>query len=47
MMDLVLTINIILEYLEPTEEMLLAADVNEDGMVNVQDLVQIVELILR
>jgi len=45
-MDLVRTLNIALEKIEPTDEQRFAADANSDGIVNVLDVVNIVNIIL-
>ncbi len=46
-LDLVVSINIIMGNTSPTEQELLAADMNGDGGVNIQDIVLLVNLILQ
>ena len=42
-----MSVNFVLGIIEPTEAQLFAADINEDGMLNVLDIVQIVNIILE
>ena len=46
-MDVVLIVNIILGTLEPTQTQFLSADMNLDNVINILDVVQIVNIILR
>ena len=45
-LDIILLVNIILDILNPYELQALASDLNQDGMINVLDVVQIVNIIL-
>ena len=45
--DIVNTVNIIFNQLDPTESQLCAADANEDGTINVVDIVNIVNYIFE
>ena len=46
-LDIVITVNIILSVVEPTNYQLYAADINGDSTLNVLDVVQLVNLILN
>ena len=46
-LDIVITVNIILSVIEPTNYQLYAADINGDSTLNVLDVVQLVNLILN
>ena len=46
-LDVIVSINIILEELEPTEYQNDALDMNQDGMTNIQDVILMINLILN
>jgi len=45
-LDLVITINIIMDIIDPTSTQLYAGDINSDGVIDVLDVVQLVNIIL-
>ena len=45
-LDLVITINIIMDIIEPTSMQIYAGDINSDGVIDVLDVVQLVNIIL-
>ena len=45
-LDLVTTINIIMDLIEPTSTQLFAGDINSDGIIDILDVVQLVNIIL-
>ena len=45
-LDIVLTVNFIMEGTEPTESQFEAADLNDDGIINILDVVALVNIIL-
>ena len=46
-LDLVTTINIIMDVLEPSSTQIFAGDINTDGNIDVLDVVQLVNIILE
>jgi hypothetical protein len=45
-LDVVFIVNLVLQYIEPTEYEQWAADINADGSINIQDIVLIINIIL-
>ena len=45
-LDLVTTINIIMDLIDPTSTQLFAGDINSDGIIDILDVVQLVNIIL-
>ena len=45
-MDVVLVVNYVLNLVTPTEEEVLTADMNQDGILNILDVIQLVSEIL-
>ncbi len=45
-LDVVTTVNIVLDSINPTNYQLIAADGNEDGIVNIQDIILIINIIM-
>ena len=45
-LDIVMTMNIILNIIEPTEYQLMAGDLNTDGVIDILDIINIVDIIL-
>ncbi len=46
-LDIVMTVNIVLSGIEPTEEELCVLDLNEDGIINILDIILIIDIILN
>ena len=46
-LDVVTTVNIVLDSINPTNYQLIAADGNEDGIINIQDIILIINIILN
>ena len=46
-LDIVMTMNIILNIIEPTEYQLMAGDLNTDGVIDILDIINIVGIILN
>ena len=47
MLDVVIVVNIVLDNFNPSQEELCAADINQDDIVNVLDIVGLINLILE
>ena len=47
MLDIILMVNIILETYEPNNQELWLADINEDGYINIQDIITTIQIILN
>ena len=45
-LDVILTVNLVLSFEEPSECEFYSADVNEDGTLNILDVIGIINLIL-
>mgnify|MGYP001181604244 CR=1 FL=1 len=45
-LDVVLLVNIILDYSDPTESQIWASDINNDNQINIQDIILLVSMIL-
>ena len=45
-LDVVLVVNIIMEYTTPDSSQIWSADINNDGQINIQDIVLLVNIIL-
>ena len=46
-LDVVLLLNFILEYINPTEDQIWLSDLNQDGILNVLDIISLVNIILN
>jgi hypothetical protein len=46
-LDVVFIVNLVIQFIEPTEYEQWAADINGDGLLNIQDIVMIVNIILN
>tara|TARA_B100000945_G_scaffold320993_1_gene333204 strand:+ start:2380 stop:2829 length:450 start_codon:yes stop_codon:yes gene_type:complete len=44
--DIVLLVNIVLEFITPTNQQLIASDLNNDYLINVLDIIELVNIIL-
>ena len=46
-LDVVLLVNIILDYIDPSDDQIWASDINNDNQINIQDIIMLVNLILN
>ena len=46
-LDVVLLVNIILDYIDPNDNQIWASDINNDDQINIQDIIMLVNLILN